>query len=114
MMVLKTALPMNYSMVAFLKISLFWRFIRWNYANILDLRSPKKSTAIKLNIPRFQPAKNIELTETFNEFKTQSGESVFVGNNNRSDIACTDGFQNGSKSFLVEVEPGGNLGNEFG
>lgn len=48
---------------------------------------------------------SIELTKPFNEFKTKSGESVFVGNNNRSDIACTDGFQNGSKSFPFEVEP---------
>jgi|GEM_PF-2706495 hypothetical protein len=41
MTVLKTALPMNYWRVAFLKIALFWRFIRRKYANIPDLRSPK-------------------------------------------------------------------------
>ncbi len=43
MTVLKTALLMNYWKVAFLKIALFWRFIRRKYGNILDLRSPKIS-----------------------------------------------------------------------
>ncbi len=56
----------------------------------------------------------IELTEPFNEFKAKSGKSVFVGNNNRADMACTDGFQNGSKSFPFEVKSTGNVGNEFG
>lgn len=57
---------------------------------------------------------SIELTEPLNEFKTKSGESVLVGNHNRADIACTDCFQNGSKSFPFEIEPRGNVGNEFG
>ncbi len=57
---------------------------------------------------------SIELTEPFNKFKAKPGESVFVGNDNRADIACTDGFQNGSKSLPFEIESGGNVGNEFG
>jgi hypothetical protein len=50
----------------------------------------------------------------FHELHSESSKSVFVGTDKLADSACADAFQNGRKTFAVEVEPAGNVADKLG
>ena len=47
------------------------------------------------------------------ELHSKASKSVFVGNDKFADSACADAFQNGRKTFAVEVEATGGVADEL-
>lgn len=50
--------------------------------------------------------------DTFKEVLTESSESVGVGDHNSADTVCFDEVQKGSKAFPLEVDSGGDVGDD--
>lgn len=52
--------------------------------------------------------------QPLHELQSKSHKSVFVGNRNCADSACTDAFQKGRKAFAVVVEAAADVADELG
>ena len=50
---------------------------------------------------------------TFNELDSETSESVFVGHHNFVDAIAFDEVQKCRKTFALEVEAGGDVGDDF-